>query len=89
MAPSDQEPQIEQPKHQAERTYVVHVDLRFRKSPQDASKDGTQGAANYRLEEAVGLAQAIDLDVVASYICPISRPRPATLIGKGWVTRLA
>jgi len=37
----------------------------------------------------VGLAQAIDLDVVRQEIVPISRPRPATLIGKGAVDSLA
>ena len=42
-----------------------------------------------RLAEAVGLAQAIDLDIVAAEIVPLSRPRPATLLGSGTVDRLA
>ena len=41
-----------------------------------------------RLEEAKGLALAIDLDVVAALPAPISEPRPATLIGKGKVDEL-
>ncbi len=41
-----------------------------------------------RLEEATGLAAAIDLDVVAAVAAPISEPRPATLIGKGKVDEL-
>jgi GTP-binding protein HflX len=42
-----------------------------------------------RLEEAIGLARAIDLDVVAGEIVRISEPKPATLIGSGGVDRLA
>jgi GTP-binding protein HflX len=42
-----------------------------------------------RLAEAVGLAGAIDLDVVATEVVAVSRPRPATLIGSGAVERLA
>ncbi|HLT01970.1 MAG TPA: GTPase HflX [Geminicoccaceae bacterium] len=38
-----------------------------------------------RLEEAVGLARAIDLDVVAAEIVPLRTPRPATLFGSGRV----
>ncbi|MBY5581995.1 GTPase HflX [Rhizobium leguminosarum] len=36
-----------------------------------------------RLEEATGLAQAIDLDVVNGQIVPVNDPRPATLLGTG------
>jgi GTP-binding protein HflX len=42
-----------------------------------------------RLEEAIGLARAIDLNVVASETIRISEPKPATLIGSGGVDRLA
>ena len=41
-----------------------------------------------RLAEAVGLARAIDLNIVAKEIVPLGRPTPATLIGKGTVERL-
>jgi GTP-binding protein HflX len=41
-----------------------------------------------RLEEAKGLALAIELDVVAALPAPIAEPRPATLIGKGKVDEL-
>ena len=41
-----------------------------------------------RLEEAVGLAQAIDLEVVESLPAPMSEVRPATLIGKGKVDEI-
>jgi GTP-binding protein HflX len=42
-----------------------------------------------RIEEAVGLARAIDLDVVDAGIVPINDVRPATFIGKGKVDEIA
>ena len=42
-----------------------------------------------RVEEAVGLARAIDLDVAAALTVPLSDPRPATLFGSGKVEELA
>jgi len=41
-----------------------------------------------RLEEALGLAAAIDLDLVGNAIAVVSDPRPATLIGEGKVDEL-
>jgi GTPase len=41
-----------------------------------------------RLAEAVGLAEAISLDVAAAEIVPLYRPRPATLFGSGKVEEL-
>lgn len=46
-------------------------------------------SAKARLEEAVGLAAAIDLDVRASGLVPLPQPRPATLFGTGKVEELA
>ena len=42
-----------------------------------------------RLEEAVGLAEAIDLDTVHSDIITVNDPRPATLMGTGKLEQLA
>ncbi|CAH0340701.1 GTPase HflX [Rhizobium sp. CECT 9324] len=36
-----------------------------------------------RLEEAMGLARAIDLTIAAGMIIPVNQPRPATLLGSG------
>lgn len=41
-----------------------------------------------RLAEAVGLANAIDLDIVDAVIVPLSEPRPSTLLGSGKVEEL-
>lgn len=41
-----------------------------------------------RLEEAVGLAAAIDLDVVEALIATLAAPRPSTYLGKGKVEEI-
>jgi GTP-binding protein HflX len=41
-----------------------------------------------RLEEAVGLAQALDLEVREARVTPLRQPVPATLFGKGKVEEL-
>ncbi len=41
-----------------------------------------------RLEEAKGLAAAINLDVVDGLIVPVAQPRPATLIGTGKIAEI-
>ena len=41
-----------------------------------------------RLAEAVGLAKAIDLDVIDATIVPLSEPRPSTLLGSGKVDEI-
>ncbi len=41
-----------------------------------------------RLAEVIGLANAIDLDIVDALIVPLSEPRPSTLIGSGKVQEL-
>jgi len=51
-----------------------------------SARDGRLPEA--RLDEAVGLAAAIDLDVVHAEVVPVTRPRPATLLGAGAVERL-
>ena len=51
--------------------------------------DGRGRTPEARLEEAVGLARAIDLVVVADIKVPLAEPRPATLFGSGKVAELA
>ncbi len=41
-----------------------------------------------QLDEAVGLAQAIELDVVHAEAVPLAKRRPSTLLGEGTVERL-
>jgi GTP-binding protein HflX len=42
-----------------------------------------------RLDEAVGLAAAIELDVVVANLVPLAEVRPATFLGKGKVEEIA
>jgi len=53
-----------------------------------AAPDKGAHYAKSKLEEAVGLARAIDLDVRLSQSVPLRRLSPATLIGKGVVERV-
>jgi GTP-binding protein HflX len=67
------------------RAYVVVPELRTRQS----GEGGTSSrSAEARLDEAVGLARAIDLHIVGQGIVRIAEPRPATLIGQGKVEEL-
>ncbi|MEQ1931829.1 MAG: GTPase HflX [Parvularculaceae bacterium] len=45
-------------------------------------------APEARLEEAVGLAAAIDLEVVRAALAPVNRPAPATFLGQGKVEEI-
>jgi GTP-binding protein HflX len=52
------------------------------------SRDASARGPQARLDEAVGLAAAIDLDVRASGLVPLTQLRPATLFGSGKVEEL-
>jgi GTP-binding protein HflX len=67
------------------RCLVIHPVLR---SNAPARSDGAR-TPEMRLEEAVGLARAIALDVVAAEIARTSAWRPSTLMGAGTVKRFA
>jgi GTP-binding protein HflX len=55
----------------------------------DARLDPVARPPEARLEEAVGLARAIDLEVVHSGLVPLTDIRPATYLGKGKVEEIA
>jgi GTP-binding protein HflX len=59
----------------------------YRRDRSAKHSDGRAPAA--RLEEVVGLARAIDLEVVESGLAMLSDLRPATYLGKGKVEELA
>ncbi|HWI77171.1 MAG TPA: GTPase HflX [Sphingomicrobium sp.] len=62
-----------------ERAVVIGVDQQ--------SREGR--SADARLDEAVGLAEAIGIDVVGQRTFRLRAPRPATLLGKGQVEEIA
>ena len=63
----------------------------LRRTAPKPKKPGTQDTRppDTRLDEAVGLARAIDLDVVGSGVVALSAITPATYIGKGKVEEIA
>ncbi len=66
----------------ATRTLIVHPRLKRRVAGADDRSDSSH------LEEARGLAAAIDLHVLHAESVPIARPNPATYLGEGTVSRL-
>jgi GTP-binding protein HflX len=60
----------------------------FRRPARGTPAEGQRPPAA-RLEEAIGLARAIDLEVVASGLVPLNVIRPATYLGKGKVEEIA
>jgi GTP-binding protein HflX len=70
------------------RAIVVEPFVRER-SRSGALASRGQRSPEAKLDEAVGLAHAIDLDVVSSGIVPLVAIRPATFVGKGKVEEIA
>jgi GTPase len=68
-----------------DRALVLHP--AFKTGPRAVYAGGR--SPETRLEEAAGLARAIDLNVVAAEVIRINEPKPATLLGSGGVDRLA
>ncbi len=71
------------------RVLVIGPYRRARRGEDGAAAGGAVRNPDARLEEAVGLACAIDLTVAASVIAPLSEIRPATYLGKGKVEEMA
>jgi GTP-binding protein HflX len=68
---------------------VVEPWLRRRPAAERAAPGEAARSPAARLEEAVGLARAIDLDVVEAGLAPLADIRPATYLGKGKVEEIA
>lgn len=65
------------------RAFVLHPDIR------PAPGETRLRDASARLEEAVGLAAAIDLAVVHAETVRVDKPKPGTLFGGGVIDRVA
>lgn len=74
--------QIEGP--ELTRAVVVHVERKSRAEAKATDRD-----AQSKLAEAMGLAEAIDLDIVDTVVAPLLAPKPATYIGSGKVAEIA
>jgi GTP-binding protein HflX len=66
------------------RAFVVHVERKKR-----LENNGFERDAQSKLEEAIGLAKAIDLDIIDTMVVPLASPKPATYIGTGKVAEIA
>ena len=72
------------------RALVIEPHLRSRAmAGAGAPGEAASRSPDAKLEEAIGLARAIDLNVVSSGIVPLGGIRPATFIGKGKVEEIA
>jgi len=65
------------------RALVLHPDLSKSQRGKIQSRD-----AAARLEEIIGLSQAIDLEIAEAMVVPLTNPRPGTLLGKGKVQEI-
>ena len=74
---------------QTGRVIVIGPYLRMRRGDADAQANDAVRDSEARLEEAAGLARAIDLTIADALIAPISQIRPATYLGKGKVEEIA
>ncbi|HEX5321542.1 MAG TPA: GTPase HflX [Stellaceae bacterium] len=68
------------------RALVVHPALKT--APPRRNGDGSVRSDDARLDEAIGLARAINLEIAASRVVRLGRPAPGTLLGKGAVASL-
>jgi len=70
------------------RVIVIGPYMRTRRGDGDAQTESSVRDYEARIEEAAGLAAAIELTVVESVVAPISQIRPATYLGKGKVEEI-
>jgi GTP-binding protein HflX len=68
------------------RALVVHIE---RRGAAHGDRSPESRLAESRLAEAVGLARAIDVEVVGEVIVQLGTPVPASLMGRGKVTEIA
>ena len=74
---------------QTGRVIVIGPYLRTRRGDPEAREEGhVIRGSEARLEEAAGLARAIDLTVAEALIAPVSKITPATYLGKGKVEEI-
>ena len=66
------------------RAIVLHVERKTRKAVTAFDRE-----ASSKLEEAMGLADAIDLEIELGLIAPLVAPKPATYLGTGKVEEIA
>jgi len=93
LEPRDREGDADHPRpadnKNSGRVIVIGPYLRTRRGD-DGAQPGSSDARDFeaRLDEAAGLARAIDLVVAETVLAPIGQIRPATYLGKGKVDEI-
>ena len=81
---------IEEERKRREKTVViVPVIASLLRSKKPSKASNIERSDDARLEEAIGLAEAIDLDIVHSKLVYLKKPKPSTLMGSGKVEEFA
>jgi GTP-binding protein HflX len=81
-------PELERLRDDTRAVVVVPVLKKTGKASADINAQATNRSDESRLEEATGLALAIDLDVVHGTIVPVAQPKPGTLLGSGKIEEI-
>ncbi|MGX5844441.1 GTPase HflX [Mesorhizobium sp. ArgA1] len=68
---------------------IVPVLTRHQRSDDETNRPRLTRSTEARHDEAVGLARAIDLDLIHAAVVTVNDPRPATLLGSGKVAEFA
>ncbi|PST24617.1 GTPase HflX [Mesorhizobium plurifarium] len=81
-------PELEKLRDDSRAVVVVPVLKKTGKASADIGVQPATRSDESRLEEATGLALAIDLDVVHGMIVPVAQPKPGTLLGTGKIEEI-
>ncbi|QKD03898.1 GTPase HflX [Mesorhizobium loti] len=68
---------------------IVPVLIRHQRNDDETNRPRLVRSAEARHDEAVGLARAINLDLIHTAVVTVNDPRPATLLGSGKVAEFA
>ncbi|ESY51557.1 MULTISPECIES: GTPase HflX [unclassified Mesorhizobium] len=68
---------------------IVPVLTRHQRNDDETNRPRLPRSADARHDEAVGLARAINLDLIHTAVVTVNDPRPATLLGSGKVAEFA
>ncbi|ESZ64106.1 GTPase HflX [Mesorhizobium sp. L103C131B0] len=68
---------------------IVPVLTRHQRNDDETNRPRLTRSADARHDEAVGLARAINLDLIHTAVVTVNDPRPATLLGSGKVAEFA
>lgn len=81
-------PELERLRDDTRAVVIVPVLKKSGKGAGETPSVTTTRSDESRLEEATGLALAIDLDVVHDTIVPVAQPKPGTLLGSGKIEEI-